>query len=240
MTSAVATSTVVPTPTTPWSSYESISELNDVAVSFLSNGQYASAVGVLQTAIKNLVSAVDAVEETSEDEQFVSSDLHLIPTRLDLEEIQPSDHTAFALYNCAFRFAVKSGQDYEASLDIISGVLFYNMGLACHALGLTCQANSRARLQRALGLYQVALKVESLKIGRTAGDLLRLALWNNQGQIHALGYDTDAVKHSLNSLHSALTKLQLPLHSCARDYESFNLNLLIYRSTGSEHTAGAA
>lgn len=100
-----------------------------------------------------------------------------------------SPDNVFKFYRKAFCVETFAGVDPSLVANQLTGILMYNLALGYHREGI--RRGSTKILERALGIYNVALVSFRQCSGQGVERFLFLAVANNIGHIHAIHFDMD-------------------------------------------------
>eukprot|EP00523_Entomoneis_sp_CCMP467_P007353 CAMPEP_0168734212 /NCGR_PEP_ID=MMETSP0724-20121128/8694_1 /TAXON_ID=265536 /ORGANISM="Amphiprora sp., Strain CCMP467" /LENGTH=227 /DNA_ID=CAMNT_0008781303 /DNA_START=29 /DNA_END=712 /DNA_ORIENTATION=+ len=190
----------------------SVCDRNSIAVELIRQGHHMQAQQVFRVGLETVATSIND-DNTNNNASVTTpstptpSGLDRIPpisinqgVREDTGRSSDSDAAAtFAMYKKAFLLGAN-----ERDEVILSLVLFYNMGLASHAMGVnTGRSNS---LQRALRLYRkVYALLNEHGHGIPGVSLLLLATVNNMGHIFAMLLNLDGMVSCHANIQTILT-----------------------------------
>jgi hypothetical protein len=195
-----------------------IIDLNNDAVSSLQQGRHYEAVGLLKTAITDLMKLF--VLPSLSSAQIISSDGrdndgHTSPIKVDQKQDKPSmfsvplwseetctrqqDKTSIFMYSQALVLA-----DDDHCKEFLIGVVFYNMALVNHARAVEIEKASLLTI--ALNFYDMAVTITQSRdddVGAFDYWLL-LALYNNMAHIYLSRVCSEKVRECLGGIRSLL------------------------------------
>lgn len=211
-----------------------ISETNAKGVLLLSQERFEDAARTFRAGLSDLHSLllqnpplVGCDMSQEKPIRNLSGHYQVAPTDI-VTTASANDCSSFLLYSKAF-FVVPSmaAATERQAIDehLISAVFLYNLGLSFHLRGHAFAKSRSTDHQRALYLYNMALKFFPALLDRQ-GDtstLLQLAIWNNMARIHLEHYDFEAFETRISWMDE---QLQESLGN-ERDYGFFVLNLAV-------------
>lgn len=211
------------------SSLPRVHALNEHAVNLLQTSQYKEAIASLQEALRCLLHLIAFREVDLSSERLPCREAGIESVQVADASGDLDDQATVVLFARAMVFSFEDAPQGLQTLDTISAVLMYNIGLGYH-LGSVSKMQPQ-KLDRALGMYDAANKVLSLQPVEGHRRYLKLALTNNKCHIFSLRFHVDKVRDCLSSLRSILSDPSPTEASKAHcDYEHFHLNVLISNS----------
>mmetsp|Transcript_8289 Transcript_8289/g.10862 ORF Transcript_8289/g.10862 Transcript_8289/m.10862 type:complete len:217 (-) Transcript_8289:34-684(-) len=181
-----------------------VHDRNVVAVDLLRQGLYVQARAILSTALSDLMVSVEDQHAQPNIVAPAASSQRISPIGID--DALPTDtntESTFAMYKKVFLLDSNNSDDLTKAV-----VIFYNLGVAYHAMGLT--SGNTHLLNQALRLYA---KVDLVFHTQDPADtryltLIHLATCNNMGHIFSILLNTLGVDASLDRIRSSLATLQ--------------------------------
>ena len=183
-------------PTTTSSIHGHIRQLNNSAVQALAEGQLLTATAHLDQALQDfhrilgLEEGLVPLTSTSEESKTPLSDIQAVPIhpKLCVNDHICSPENVFPICNAAFWMPANLNREEVAV------VLLYNAGLAALRKGIMHGKDSLLRKSfQFQSMVLAVLQDEAFEKTHGYFHLLRLALWTNQGFLHAYWCDYDAV-----------------------------------------------
>jgi hypothetical protein len=142
-----------------------------------------------------------------------------------------------AMYNRAFMLSQSDMEWMRLSqLDYqqwASSIIFYNLALVYHTQGVTNRASSSQFLKLSLRFYELAASLlEHIIRNSTSEDdfnilLLRCAIANNLGHVHACMHSTSRAKQAFEMLHSLFEGLRNRMELTEDEYSFFFMNTVL-------------
>jgi len=204
-----------------------IVQSNVQGILFLQEGDHASASTCFQSALKSIRVALDD-ESTIRQSRGFNASSHS-PSKLQVDEYDQGQHHVRIIYSVEvvrenqrelqedvftlFKRALVVSCDtvermiensFDLLINLLSGALLYNLGLACHLHGLqSCNTQQLAKAQKFYLLAYQALDGHDLSSKEQAiTELGLMAATNNIGYIYACNYNwAEASTFSHELLH---------------------------------------
>jgi tetratricopeptide (TPR) repeat protein len=222
---------------------EKIITMNLQGIEQLQQGAFTGAVESFRRAIHMLNEVGTPPRQIPHIEIAFGTATPVIPVPFDFiteeHECAFSPNNMFTLYKHALYFSF----DYfltqqESNIQI---ALLYNLGLACHSLGMTEVDKSSFYLRKALKCYKYALSLfASLNKTNFDGHFIvpSLALLTNMGHLYSHAYrsfEANSCRDDLRMLLESQASLSLPAVE-----EDFFFGALAYSMTHKDNIAPAA
>jgi hypothetical protein len=144
--------------------------------------------------------------------------------------------STIAMYNRAFMLS-QSDMEWNrlSQLDYqqwASSIIFYNLALVYHTQGVTNGASSSPFLKLSLRFYELAASLlEHIRNSASGEDfnilLLRCAIANNLGHVHACMHSTSRAKQAFEILHSLFEGLRNRMELTEDAYSLFFMNTVL-------------
>lgn len=185
----------------------SVAKLNSAAISFMQQGDFASAIVVLKRALAIMRSSLHTnVARVSNPCKIPPRRHAAISSSVPTVDVHKTKADVFEVFPRAFHLPVHqthAGVDYDS---LTSLALLYNMGLSYQLSALATGCSNQLRTAREV--YKMALSVVQGCLGSALTDscmlLQLLALFNNMGNLHSTCYDADATNQCINALTALL------------------------------------